>query len=381
MSDNVVDEPPRHMPQPTSLPIMSAVPAVLPASVAPIVASNTQTFSGSDYSDRTTYIDPQRLTGQGQQTATFAPRKPRRKRSLLLVLSLITLAMLLLVGALGYAAFMNSIVATVNIGSQVHTVTEMLTIQAKPGLHSVDSTTSTVPAYIITSTKTGSQMGNTTGVKCTLFVINCQSSVSINDISTLATSIHATLKTQIQQDLTNQEQANGETAVGQILYSDGNPTSNPSEGTVSNTVTVTMTEQGSVETIKTSDIQSLARILLMQKAQQQYGFGYTLLNTYTRIGNPVVQSVDASAVVTTKIAVGGVVEYNLSPSVMQSFENSIRGKKQQYASNYLMHQPGIDATTVVVHVSYGDTLPTNINQIHIVPLNPTNIPNVQLPTT
>jgi O-acetylhomoserine/O-acetylserine sulfhydrylase-like pyridoxal-dependent enzyme len=102
---------------------------------------------------------------------------------------------------------------------------------------------------------------------------------------------------------------------------------------------------------------------------------------YTRIGNPVVQSVDASGIVTTQIAVGGVVEYNLSPSVMHSFENAIKGKKQQDASSYLMHQPGIDATTVIVHVSYGDTLPTNINQIHIVPLNPTNIPNVQLPTT
>ncbi len=383
VSDNDVDETPHRMPQLTSLPVVPAVPVapVVPAPIAPIVASNTQSFNGSDYSDKTTYIGPQHLAGQGQQTATLAPRKPRRRRSLLLVLTLITVAMLFLIGALGYAAFLNSIVATVNIGSQVHTVTEMLTIQAKPGQHSVDSTTSTVPAYIVTSTKTGSQTGNTTGVKCTFLVINCQAAVSFNDIDTLATSIHATLKTQVQQDLTSQEQANGETAVGQVYYSDGNPTSNPSEGTVSSTVTVTLTEQGSVEAIKTQDIQSLARTLLTQKAQQQYGSGYALLDTYTRIGNPVVQSVDASGIVTTQIAVGGVVEYNLSPSVMHSFENAIKGKKQQDASSYLMHQPGIDATTVIVRVSYGDTLPTNINQIHIVPLNPTNIPNVQLPTT
>ena len=372
---------PRRIPPsvvPASLP---SVPAVSATSLAPIVASNTRTFTGSDYNDSTTFVDPNRLAGQGQQTATFTSPSRKLGRPLLLVLSLVSLALVLLIGAVGYVAFTNSIAATVNIGPQVHTVTEMLTIQAKPNQHSVDSTTSTVPAYILTSTKTGSQTGNTTGVKCTLFVINCQAAVSFNDIDTLATSIHQTLKTQIQQDLRTQEQKNGETAVGQTYYSDGNPTSNPTEGTVSNTVTVTLTEQGSVESIKTQDIQSLARTLLTQKAQQQYGSGYTLLSTYTRIGTPIVQGVDASGVVTTKIAVGGVVEYNLSSSVMQSFENAIKGKTQQSASTYLMRQPGIDATTVVVHISYGTTIPTNISQIHIVPLNPTTIPNVQLPTT
>lgn len=399
------DEMPRHVQHPESPPVQPAsakplvppvhpiapiIPAIAAQPAAPLNApvvpvSSHRTFTGDDYSARTTYIDPAHASGemgQGQATSTLAspPRRVRRRGSALIVVSLIMLALLLLIGSLGYTAFINSITATVNIAPQVHTVAAMLTIQAKPTQHSIDMTNSTVPAYILSSTKTGSQTGNTTGVKCTLFVINCQPAVSFSDIDTLATSLRQTLKAQIQQDLRTQGQANGATTVGQTYYSDSNLTANPTEGTVSNTVTVTLTEQGSVEYIKSQDIQTVARNLLTQKAQQQYGSGYMLLSNYTSIGTPVVQSVDANGVVTTKIAVGGVVQYNLSSSVIQSFQNAIKGKKQQIAQAYLAQQPGIDAGSIVVHVTYGDTLPSDIRQIHIVSLNPTNIPNVQLPT-
>jgi len=398
MVDEQEDETPRRIPRPAQptleTPQIPQPPSLTPAfptnNIAPILpvlpVANSQNFTGNDYDARTTFVDSHNVPGgQGQQTATF-PTPPRnsgrkRSRSLFVVISLITLVIILLIGALGYVAFMNSIVATVDITPQVHTISMMLTIQAKPGQHAVNTQTSTVPAYILTSTKTGSQTGNTTGEKCTLFVINCQSAVSFSDIDTLATSLSQTLKTQVQQDLRTQAQANGATTVGQTYYSESNPTSNPSEGTVSNTVTVTLTEQGSVEYIKTQDIQTVSRTILTQRAQQQYGPSYTLLTPYTRIGNPVVQSVDASGIVTTKIAVGGVVEYNLSSSLTQSLDNAIKGKKQKDASNYLMQQPGIDASSVIVHVSYGDTLPNNISQIHITSVNPANIPNVTLPTT
>jgi serine/threonine protein kinase len=358
-------------------------PEVAPTpAVSLLPASQGRAFTSDDYNAHTTSINVKPFDGAGQRVVPSPTpvRRTRRTRSLLVLLPFVVLLALLLLGSVAYVLFLGSITATVNVSPQVHTVTNVLTIQAKPGQRSVDSTASTVPAYILNSSKSESQTGNTTGIKCTFAIFNCKPAVSITDVATLAGTLRQKLEPQIQQDLRTQAQADGATTVGNTYYVDSNIDSNPTVGAVGNTVTVTLTEQGSVEYIKSNDVQSLARTLLTQQATRQYGSGYTMLDSYTHIGDPGVQGVDANGVVTVKIAVGSVVEYSISPALTNHWQNALKGKKQGDASSYLARQTGLDPNSIVVHVSYGDTLPNNIQQIHIVPVNPTNIPPVQLPS-
>ena len=165
-----------------------------------------------------------------------------------------------------------------------------------------------------------------------------------------------------------------------IVYTDGAPTPTPDVGSVSNTVTVTMREQGAVEYFKTTEVQGLARILLTQQAQQQFGAGYVLLNTSTQIGQPAIQSVDPNGNVTMQIPVGGVVQYSINSQQLTTIQNHIKGMKQKDARTYLAQQSGIETNSIAIHVSYSDTLPSDIHQIQIVQVTPSTLPNVQLPT-
>jgi len=45
----------------------------------------------------------------------------------------------------------------------------------------------------------------------------------------------------------------------------------------------------------------------------------------------------------------------------------------------MKQQPGVDANTVAIHVSVGDTMPEDIQHMRIQPINPANYPPVQLP--
>ncbi|MBV9256576.1 MAG: hypothetical protein JO215_01010, partial [Ktedonobacteraceae bacterium] len=58
----------------------------------------------------------------------------------------------------------------------------------------------------------------------------------------------------------------------------------------------------------------------------------------------------------------------------------IKGKKLQQAHAILEKQPGIDAKTLNIHLSYGNTLPGDVRQITINTVNP-NLPSVRLPAT
>ncbi len=45
----------------------------------------------------------------------------------------------------------------------------------------------------------------------------------------------------------------------------------------------------------------------------------------------------------------------------------------------MKQQPGVDANTVAIHVTVGDTMPEDIQHMRIQPTNPANYPPVQLP--
>jgi serine/threonine protein kinase len=350
----------------------------------------TNGFTGNDYNAPTSFIEPSRFAERNRQvvanpsvnganiTKPIAAR--RKKGSIFAFLSFAIVALLVVISLLGYYAFLGAITATVSLSPQIHSLTKVLTITAKPALHNTDTGAASVPAYVLNSTQSGSKESGTTGKECILGVFDCKRVVAFSDVDPLATQLSQTLRVQVQNDLKSKAQAANATVVGSIVYTDGAPTPTPDVGSVSDTVTVTMKEQGAVEYFKTTEVQSLARILLTHQAQQQFGTGYVLLNSSTQIGQPAIQSVDTNGNVTLQIAVGGVVQYSINAQQLATLQNHIKGTKQKDARIYLAQQSGIDTNSIAIHISYSDTLPSDIHQIKIVQVTPSTLPNVQLPT-
>ena len=346
-------------------------------------------FRGEDYNAPTSLVDPALLpnsqrsnatrTGVTGPVASRPKRQERKKGSIFAFLSFAIIALIAIICLVGYYAFIGAITATVTISPQVHSLTKVLTISAKPTVHSIDAGTASIPASVLNSTQSGSQQGNTTGKQCILGIFDCKRVVAFADVDPLAVQLRQSLRNQITADLTKQTRADNATTVGAINFVDGDPTPTPDVGSVSDTVTVTMKEQGAIEYFKGSDVQSLARTLLTQQAQQQFGTGYVLLNSATQIGQPAMQSVDTNGVVTIQIAVGGVVQYNIASAQTDSILNHIKGTKTKATQTYLMQQAGINPDSVTVHVSYSDTLPSDTHQIKLNQVSPSAIPSVQLP--
>lgn len=351
----------------------------------------TTAFKGSDYSAPTSFLDPANApaipaalgkTAQtGKQAALASTPRPRKRRNMSLTVSLLlaTGVILLAIAGFGLLAIQASISAVVAVTPQVHTVNAVLTITAKPLQNSIDPDKASIPAHAFSSTQTTQQQGTTTGqVNCVFGVFGCQQGVDPNDVTNLTDQALPGLKTQINQDLQRKAQAAGATLIGEVHYMDPTSTATPPIGTPSQTVTVSVSEQGDVEYVMSKDITTLARILLDRKKTQDLGPKYVLLNSLTQIGQPSIQSVDTNGNVSVQIAVAGVAKYQLTGSDLSSLQSSLKGMKVQAAQNFLMKQNGIDPASVNVHLTYGDTLPNNLQQIKVIAVDPINLPTVQL---
>ena len=349
---------------------------------------STSTFRGEDYNAPTSFVEPSKFVERNKLVVATASAagvnntKPiatgRKKGSIFAFITFAIVALLVVISLLSYYAFLGAITATVTLSPQIHTISKILIITAKPGLHNADVGTASVPAYVLNSTQSSSRQSGTTGKQCVLGIFDCKRVVAFADVDPLATQLNQTLRAQVYADLKSKAQAANATVIGGITYSDGAPTPTPDIGSVSDTVTVSMRLLGAVEYFKPGEVQGLARILLTQQAQQ-FGAGYVLLNSSTQIGQPAIQSVDSNGNVTMQIAVGGVVQYNINSQQLDTIQNHIKGMKLKDARTYLARQTGIDANNIIVHVSYSDTLPGDIHQTKIVQVTPSTLPNVQLP--
>lgn len=351
------------------------------------VAPSAPTFNGADYSAPTTQIDSSQLSPQQKQqldSISIQPSKgrTRRKRSLIGFISLAIVALLVVIAATGFFTFQAAISANVTVSPQVHTINSVFTVTAKPTQRGIDVNTSSIPAGVTTENKTESLTGPTTGVECVLGVFDCKQIVDFSDVEALVAQIRPGLRAQLAQDLQRQARTTGATLVGDTRFADTGVSSNPDIGQPGKTVTVSLTDQAGVESIKAGDAQNLARLLLTQQMHKQLGDNYVFITQLTQIGSPVVQGVDANGVVTIRIAAGGMAEYQIPPDQLKSIRNHLKGMKLSAARAFLAQQRGIDAKNVIVHISYGDSIPSSVEQIHVVAVNVNtiNLPPVQLPT-
>jgi serine/threonine protein kinase len=311
---------------------------------------------------------------------TASHRSRKSKSPLFAVISALIIFVLLIMAGLLFLEFPLVASANVNFSPQVHVLRQVYTITAQPTQTRIDVATRSIPAVGKTENQTSSQTGQTTGQRCTFF-FDCRQVVAFTDVENLSNQLRQTLIAQISADIDKQIQAAHAIQIGQKQFTDLSQTSNPDVGAESKTVTVTLTEQGSVEYINGTDAQKLAQLLLAQDAEK-LGRGYVLMSSTVQIGQPVVESVSDQGIVTIQIAAAGLGEYQFPSSQLQTIQNQIKGMQLQDARTYLQHQPGIDPKSIVIHFTLGggNTMPLSASQIKIIPINPANLPSASLPS-
>ncbi len=353
----------------------------------PPLPSKGRSFSQADYNAPTVHLLEEEKDGRKRHLADLAvvgeapvqksaaPKKGVR-RSLLALITVLVIALLLGMSGVGYMIFVANISANINVTPRVQSVNGVFTMIAKPGAKEMDVNASAIPANVLSSTKNGTQQGEATGVSgCVLQIFECKQTVSYADVNAISGRIIFSLKKQIVQDLHTQASAAGGTIVGNVFYPDPTITSDPPPHTVNPTVNVTVSQLGSVEYVKTSDMHSLVALLLKRNLKQNY----ELMDTTMQVGQPVIRGVDQKGNVTIAIAAAGMSEYQLGDSGQTTLKNQIKGKTLQDARVQIAKNPDLDPDSISVHISYGDRVPTTPGQIKIVSQPPTTFPAVQLP--
>jgi Protein kinase domain len=354
------------------------------SAVAP--AGPQGTFGREDYNAPTTWFDP--AIPQAQRAAGRSPKPKKapstgRRRGLLPLLSAIMIIVLLAIVFMGYYTY-QAVTATsviVDISPQTQVINQLYTITASPDVQTPELSTASIPDRASSKQEHASLKGRTTGQVCGVFgVFNCKRAVSQDDVDRLVNQMRPTLENEISQALQQQVTDAGGTIIGQVNPSIVSETADPPVGSPGNQVTVTLEEQGSIGYIANGDVESVARQLLTQQAQQS-GPNYLLIPASITMSKPVVEGVDPnSGKVTIEIAAGGVVEYQFSSAQLQTIVNALKNKTMTAASNYLMHLPGINPKTVDIHFTRGggNTLPGDAQQIKVVTSTSGNLPNIQL---
>ncbi|MBA2285669.1 MAG: serine/threonine protein kinase [Ktedonobacteraceae bacterium] len=347
------------------------------------------TFERSDYEAPTVSVNMLGVQGKYNSGSTpthgptpaKAPRRPRRRRNLLHLLLTITMVLVILAIA-GLLVLEVSAISsvTINISPRTTAISQVFNITARAATKQVDLNTASIPATELSASRTGTQQGQTTGQQCDFFHINCQSSVDATDEGRLVAQVKKSLVSQISQDLTIRLRGKNAQQLGPPTFFDASVKTDPPVGTLSKTLSVTLTESGSVAYFLNKDARTLAEGLLAQQLQQQ-GPGYHF--KLTQIGQAVIRSVDTTTgTVHIAIPAAGVAQYTFPAGELSTIQNHVKGMKLADAIAYIKQRPGIDPNSVTIHFTAGNgtTLPTDIQHIQITSINPTSLPPLLLPT-
>lgn len=390
-------------PDPSSAPARTEVVSLsqsseLPATILQTPAYQARppvrlSFAPEDYNAPTTVFQrpqPQKLTGSRQPL--LRPRAPRtpgqtlrpRRNVLVLALSALTFIVLVVFASMLYYGYqvIDAPGVSVNFSPRVQVISKTLTFKADPKASSVNPAEAVIPARPLTSPSIArTQSGATTGqVNCVLGGIGCQQGVSQNDIDNLVAQMQPDLETQIKQSLEGQIRAQHGTQLGTINIITTS-VANPPLNTPSKTVTVTLSGHGSVGYFLNADATQIATQGLTS-AVTALGAHYQLIDATIKYGSFKVQSIDqTSGISTITVAEGADALYHFTPDELQTISKGLLGKSLTAAQSFLGSQPGIDPTTVQINFTSGNqksSMPTDVQHIKLIPLNPGSLPGVSL---
>ncbi|HLZ80641.1 MAG TPA: serine/threonine-protein kinase, partial [Ktedonobacteraceae bacterium] len=345
-------------------------------------------FYDEDYASPTVNFDIAKVQDRQHTSQPVAPGKaPRvsksRRSPFLAILTILVVFLLLATAGLFFFTEVQpslAVKANVNFGPQVLLVKRVFHVKGRVSQQSVDVGTATIPVNTLSSSKDGSLTGQTTGQSCIVPpVIGCQQVVAQSDMDNLSAQLRQKLDSQISADLRQQIKQKGGTLVGSIQFTDTSATANPPVGENGTSVTVTINgQQGQAAYISSHDAQDLARQLLQQEVQK-LGANFTLLNSLIQIGQPVVKGINSNGDVSIDIAAAGDTQYHFPAEQLQSIQNAIKNMKEKDAVAFLKRQQGVDANSITIHLSSGNTMPGDPQDIKIITINPVNYPAVFLP--
>lgn len=379
-----VQEQSRPVPQPQASPI----PQQQAEWRLPPLPGNDEAFGREDYNAPTSYFSPdpadrgsakplaRRLKNVATVQKQPARARTKPRRSMIVLTALLIVVICSAIGGIGFLLFQSAITATITVSPHVQPISNVFTLTARQGLAATNSDPTLIREDVLTSKQMGKSRATTTGSSdcAVLGVFNCKQAVSVADVRALVEQMRPGIRAQIDRDLHKQASTKDAMLVGSITYQDVSATADPPIDTVSQTVSVTLTEQGSVTYILSKDVHDRALTLLKNKLPAHYA----LMDALTQIGQPSIGASNARGDVTITIAAAGMARYQFTDSEQVSIRNHIKGLSQKSARTFIARQANLEADSVTVHLSFGDTIPNNIQQIKLVIVNPSNLPPVQL---
>lgn len=351
----------------------------------PAQTSGQRGFAPEDYSAPTTAFQPYQPPAPSrpplfQPPKPKPPGQPKRNRAILLLSAAMAVILVIIAGMLyfGYQV-VNAASVSVSFAPQVHVISQVITFTADPAARGVSLNPPTVRAYSFSSSKTQSMSGPTTGqVNC--FFFGCQQGVDPADVTNLEDQMLPGLQQSINQELQSKVQRVHGTEIGAINFSTPAPDANPQVGQPGKTVTVTVTEQGSVGYFLNADEISVVNQVLTGAAAQ-FGQGYQIINSTISIGRAQTRSINPNTGVSSiAVAVGAVARYQFTQAQLQAISSGLVGKTINAAQAFLKSQPGVDPNSIDIRFTSGSSqsnMPGDIQHIKLSPLQ-ANLPGVQL---
>jgi serine/threonine protein kinase len=327
----------------------------------PPQSAGQRSFAPEDYSAPTTAFEPFQpyRPPAPSRPPLFQPPppgpsgQPRRNRAFLLLSAAMAIILVVIAGMLyfGYQV-VNAASVTVSFAPQVHVISQVITFTADPAARGINLNPPTVRAYAFSSSKTQTQSGPTTGqVNC--FFFGCQQGVDPNDVTNLENQMLPGLQQNISQELQSKVQAVHGTEIGAVNFSTPAPTSNPPVGQPGKTVTVTVTEQGSVGYFLNADEMSVVNQVLAAAAAQ-LGQGYQIVGPTVSIGHAQTRSINPNTGISSiAVAAGAVARYQFTQAHLQAISSGLVGKSIGAAQAFLKSQPGIDPNSIVIRFTSG----------------------------
>jgi len=200
------------------------------------------------------------------------------------------------------------------------------------------------------------------------------------DVTSLENHMLPALQQSIDQELHSKVQSVHGTEIGTVNFSTPVSISNPQVGQLGQSVTVTVTEQGSVGYFLTADETSVVNQVL-GGAAAQFGQGYQLISSTISIGRTQTRSIDPQTGVSSiAVAAGALARYQFTRAQLQALTSTLVGKPTTAAEIFLKNQPGIDPGSVHIFFTSGssqNTMPEDTLHIKLIQ-SPASLPGVQL---
>lgn len=200
------------------------------------------------------------------------------------------------------------------------------------------------------------------------------------DVSSLEDQMLPALRQDISHDLQSKIQAVHGTEIGTVNFSVPMSIANPQVGQPGQSVTVTMTEQGSIGYFLNAD-ETLVVKQALGRAATQFGQGYQLISSTISIGRAQTRSIDFQTRVSSiAVAAGAIARYQFTRAQLQAISSELVGKSINAAEAFLKSQPGIDPNSVIIRFISGSsqsTMPEDTQHIKLI-LSPGSLPGVQL---